>query len=1579
MSQREAVYGPSHVLDVNKYVEDVGPFHGLIFPLQSGPMAKKRGSSIFVTDSSPADVARQASDVAAGSNEASDTASRRASSQRASIFDASVIGGSGDNNSDQRQWDTEFYDRLGEGDTAEAARVYREFQKEAVELARTLIEDRLTANKVSYTPLVQDPPVYVVKGIQVCLATGNRVRSFYGCTDNAAKVLSNEMRAIQRVFRDVVLGTRRTPPSSEGKHRPRNAELRLPMCTLVKHLGTTAMVSATFPADHDTRLFGLSHANTRLDEATLPGLVSPLNGLMGLLEANLNTAGRYISDEHEARMSEMTVWWGSVTTAMYAPVAAPPVSLGSSTRMLSMSISVNPATVVPRVYVTEIGRAFGAMDPKLSVPMYWMYTSNDNAMGRRFGPNPDRYGSRYIRSHHYQLLRPEAVKRHAEHVPGDGYLTQNSDAHNKVLTDATSQVLKDGVEDVATALLSLTYDECECFTGTTLVNILHQKGVNLRYMGLVLQKTVELCAAALELNEQSSNTRSATPRHEQGSVASGGICGGENDTTTRSGQVVALPSIVDRGDGLERTQSYIPQPPPSHAETSPTSGGRSPREDYTVMEERFPRPQTRVLEVLRTEIIARSCRALLNERLRVQDVGVPRDLPPPPTSPQSGRLQRLASRSVLDSASPGSQANLNAARRRSRTMFNLPGSGGVVEPGLDDEEGESPSEASFKSIARAQSTATLAKPATSKLAQYLSAIHQLNGGSTSAKLPNADTQRTDVLLAPRPPSGLCRDDALRSTTLFNFDDDPLWGHKVNVASMLNRLSGHTSVDDKYWVQTLYPEIGLKFRCNDLIRNLRKVPSDKVIQRLCDLLGVFIPDTTAIETSTYYPRHIVMMPMTKSMWGGQATPHEVAPAEVDALGSMMSMTTSFAMSVSGNSHPFSEEVRTSEELEQQYLADLERTKNYRDGHAHVSILKKLVSLYSLWGGVRASNLAIARKMLAYSQCLQFHSHLKALWETHGLDGICTAHCGICGLVMNLSNYVYHSSSSECAQYKAHVAKAANRNAVVMAPRQSRFAHLRHDTAPTSSNVVFGAYPAGIEDVSIPNEAFTSSSHRQGCEPHFARLNLSCANHWQPTVSDNAQWVGVDLGEVRVVTAVATQGSPSTKMYTATYRVFHSLDGKSWTQYTGPYIHANDHKGTAHRINPTDIPHTVCTREGKVSRGTLWGNKSANDTVRNTFTNPFSTRYVRVAPFDPNYMPKDVALRFEVYCRSKPVQAVGAHNIQHRERVPLHEVDWNSVVDNKQLPVTRMNCARQEAELWQRIEKTEKLLADTAQPSQRTVSELIRLYQALVGLYQGWGPEREGDLNVVRERHIHVIIKHIRTLKSSSHARSRAEEMAAGLPRMLFALSAAPQGPHDHMPVIEAVEELFLDLKMKEELEDFYHSAVMHYGHRNPVIIPLVGRIAKSLVKSGRQGEVVELYKAVLDPGLLETARAACRLPSHAPPGASSQLPLLPAAPQRPRVTPQGGTAAIARRASRVPDVRMQRLESLLYEDEFHIFSEYHPHDLRLRDTIYGERFQALAKAQEHFESVVQRAEGISFSAEEEISFVEDMYPGVPETL
>eukprot|EP00760_Papus_ankaliazontas_P016388 PhM_4_TR16796/c0_g1_i2/m.97661 len=96
MSQREAVYGPSHVLDVNKYVEDVGPFHGLIFPLQSGPMAKKRGSSTFVTDSSPADVARQASDVAAGSNEASDTASRRASSQRASIFDASVIGGGGD-------------------------------------------------------------------------------------------------------------------------------------------------------------------------------------------------------------------------------------------------------------------------------------------------------------------------------------------------------------------------------------------------------------------------------------------------------------------------------------------------------------------------------------------------------------------------------------------------------------------------------------------------------------------------------------------------------------------------------------------------------------------------------------------------------------------------------------------------------------------------------------------------------------------------------------------------------------------------------------------------------------------------------------------------------------------------------------------------------------------------------------------------------------------------------------------------------------------------------------------------------------------------------------------------------------------------------------------------------------------------------------------------------------------------------------------------------------------------------------------------------------------------------------------
>uniref|UniRef100_A0A3Q2CBR7 F5/8 type C domain-containing protein n=1 Tax=Cyprinodon variegatus TaxID=28743 RepID=A0A3Q2CBR7_CYPVA len=85
--------------------------------------------------------------------------------------------------------------------------------------------------------------------------------------------------------------------------------------------------------------------------------------------------------------------------------------------------------------------------------------------------------------------------------------------------------------------------------------------------------------------------------------------------------------------------------------------------------------------------------------------------------------------------------------------------------------------------------------------------------------------------------------------------------------------------------------------------------------------------------------------------------------------------------------------------------------------------------------------------------------------------------------------------------------------------------------------------------LPHTAFTSSSvFSSGYAPGYAKLNRrGGAGGWSPLDSDHYQWLQVDLGSRKQVSAIATQGRYSSSDWTTQYRLLYSDTGRNWKPY------------------------------------------------------------------------------------------------------------------------------------------------------------------------------------------------------------------------------------------------------------------------------------------------------------------------------------------------------------------------------------------------------------------------------------------------
>ena len=93
--------------------------------------------------------------------------------------------------------------------------------------------------------------------------------------------------------------------------------------------------------------------------------------------------------------------------------------------------------------------------------------------------------------------------------------------------------------------------------------------------------------------------------------------------------------------------------------------------------------------------------------------------------------------------------------------------------------------------------------------------------------------------------------------------------------------------------------------------------------------------------------------------------------------------------------------------------------------------------------------------------------------------------------------------------------------------------------------------GVNDTNkIPDARMTASTYySSGFYPYFGRLNANRgAGAWEPkTRSDRTDYLQVDMGVVRSVCAVATQGRSGYNAWIPSYKLRLSTNGVTWNRY------------------------------------------------------------------------------------------------------------------------------------------------------------------------------------------------------------------------------------------------------------------------------------------------------------------------------------------------------------------------------------------------------------------------------------------------
>ncbi|KAM4555108.1 coagulation factor VIII [Odontesthes bonariensis] len=153
---------------------------------------------------------------------------------------------------------------------------------------------------------------------------------------------------------------------------------------------------------------------------------------------------------------------------------------------------------------------------------------------------------------------------------------------------------------------------------------------------------------------------------------------------------------------------------------------------------------------------------------------------------------------------------------------------------------------------------------------------------------------------------------------------------------------------------------------------------------------------------------------------------------------------------------------------------------------------------------------------------------------------------------------------------------------------------------------------VVQLRLPDSSFDASSFYsrllRSWKPHLARLHQSgSTNAWRPKNNNPHEWLQVDLGKVKRITGVVTQGARSmlTQMMVTEFSVTFSPDGRSWSSVL---------------------------EESSQREKIFTGNNDPDEEAIALFDPPVFGRFIRI---HPRGWINDIALRLEVLgCDTQP---------------------------------------------------------------------------------------------------------------------------------------------------------------------------------------------------------------------------------------------------------------------------------------------------------------------------------------------------------
>ncbi|KAL9955698.1 hypothetical protein ACROYT_G037058 [Oculina patagonica] len=155
------------------------------------------------------------------------------------------------------------------------------------------------------------------------------------------------------------------------------------------------------------------------------------------------------------------------------------------------------------------------------------------------------------------------------------------------------------------------------------------------------------------------------------------------------------------------------------------------------------------------------------------------------------------------------------------------------------------------------------------------------------------------------------------------------------------------------------------------------------------------------------------------------------------------------------------------------------------------------------------------------------------------------------------------------------------------------------------------PLGMENKGIPDSAIKATTVISNSATGASNARLHYIAHsgergaWSPSSWEQGQWIQVDLGNITMVTKIATQGRKGAREWVTEYKVSYSFDGGYYKFYQQASNNSSD-------------------------KQVFQGNRDDNSVVINTFNPPIVARLIRFHPVKFYRWP---SLRMELYgCHS-----------------------------------------------------------------------------------------------------------------------------------------------------------------------------------------------------------------------------------------------------------------------------------------------------------------------------------------------------------